>query len=120
MRSCDESNEIRLGECLHFANSPIGVGTVIVENSGHKIALCETDEFSVAPDIGTFTVCCNKCARESGFDRKNFIRKLVRDIPVNAIHITNFYSGFNVTNQRLRVLAPPFLKFRGSPIFVNE
>ena len=24
----------------------------------------------------------NKCARESGFDRNNFIRKLVRDIPV--------------------------------------
>ena len=24
----------------------------------------------------------NKCARESGFDRKNFIRKLVRDVPV--------------------------------------
>jgi hypothetical protein len=24
----------------------------------------------------------NKCARESGFDRKNFVRKLVRDLPV--------------------------------------
>jgi hypothetical protein len=24
----------------------------------------------------------NKCARESGFDRKNFIRKLIRGIPV--------------------------------------
>ncbi len=24
----------------------------------------------------------NKCARESGFDRKNFVRKLLRDIPV--------------------------------------
>ena len=24
----------------------------------------------------------NKCARESGFDRKNFVRKVVRDIPV--------------------------------------
>ena len=24
----------------------------------------------------------NKCARESGFDRKNFIRKLVRGVPV--------------------------------------
>jgi hypothetical protein len=24
----------------------------------------------------------NKCARESGFDRKNFIRKLVRGLPV--------------------------------------
>jgi hypothetical protein len=27
----------------------------------------------------------NKCARESGFDRKNFIRKLIRDIPVKRI-----------------------------------
>ena len=24
----------------------------------------------------------NKCARESGFDRKNFIRKLIRGVPV--------------------------------------
>ena len=26
----------------------------------------------------------NKCARESGFDRKNFIRKLVRGLPVKT------------------------------------
>lgn len=32
----------------------------------------------------------NRCARESGFDRKNFIRKLVRDIPVKR----NSYSAF--------------------------
>ena len=32
----------------------------------------------------------NKCARESGFDRKNFIRKLVRGIPVKR----NSYSEF--------------------------
>src|SRR5215470_20230368 len=32
----------------------------------------------------------NKCARESGFDRKNFIRKLVREIPVKR----NSYSEF--------------------------
>jgi hypothetical protein len=32
----------------------------------------------------------NKCARESGFDRKNFVRKLVRDIPVKR----NSYSEF--------------------------
>jgi hypothetical protein len=32
----------------------------------------------------------NKCARESGFDRKNFIRKLVRDIPVKR----NSYDAF--------------------------
>ncbi len=32
----------------------------------------------------------NKCARESGFDRKNFIRKLVRDMPVKR----NSYAEF--------------------------
>jgi len=32
----------------------------------------------------------NKCARESGFDRKNFVRKLVRDIPVKR----NSYEEF--------------------------
>jgi hypothetical protein len=32
----------------------------------------------------------NKCARESGFDRKNFIGKLVRDIPVKR----NSYNEF--------------------------
>ena len=32
----------------------------------------------------------NKCARESGFDRKNFIRKLVRGIPVKR----NSYNEF--------------------------
>jgi hypothetical protein len=32
----------------------------------------------------------NKCARESGFDRKNFIRKLVRDMPVKRNSYTEF------------------------------
>jgi len=32
----------------------------------------------------------NKCARESGFDRKNFIRKLIRGIPVKR----NSYEEF--------------------------
>jgi len=32
----------------------------------------------------------NKCARESKFDRKNFIRKLVRDVPVKR----NSYAEF--------------------------
>src|SRR5437660_3739769 len=34
----------------------------------------------VKNDIGKIGI--NKCARESGFDRKNFIRKLIRGIPV--------------------------------------
>jgi len=36
------------------------------------------------------SVGINKCARESGFDRKNFIRKLIRDIPVKR----NSYNEF--------------------------
>ena len=32
----------------------------------------------------------NRCARESGFDRKNFIRKLIRGMPVKC----NSYNGF--------------------------
>jgi hypothetical protein len=32
----------------------------------------------------------NKCARESGIDRKNFIRKLIRDIPVKRNSYTEF------------------------------
>lgn len=32
----------------------------------------------------------NKCARESGFDRKNFIRRLVRDMPVKRNSYTEF------------------------------
>jgi hypothetical protein len=32
----------------------------------------------------------NRCARESGFDRKNFVRKLVRGLPVKR----NSYNEF--------------------------
>ena len=42
----------------------------------------------VKDEIGRIGI--NKCARESGFDRKNFIRKLVRDLPVKR----NSYSTF--------------------------
>jgi hypothetical protein len=34
----------------------------------------------------------NKCARESGFDRKNFIRKLVRNQPVKRTSYEEFVS----------------------------
>jgi hypothetical protein len=32
----------------------------------------------------------NRCARESGFDRKNFIRKLIRGTPVKRTSYTVF------------------------------
>ena len=42
----------------------------------------------------------NKCARESGFDRKNFIRKLIRGIPVKR----NSYNEFVrwIQNKKLQ------------------
>jgi hypothetical protein len=36
----------------------------------------------------------NKCARESGFDRKNFIRKLLRGIPVKPNSYNEFLRWF--------------------------
>jgi hypothetical protein len=42
----------------------------------------------VKDEIGRIGI--NKCARQSGFDRKNFIRKLIRDIPVKR----NSYNEF--------------------------
>ena len=44
----------------------------------------------VVANHDTSFVTTNRCARESGFDRKNFIRKLLRDIPVKR----NSYSEF--------------------------
>jgi hypothetical protein len=44
----------------------------------------------------------NKCARESGFDRKNFIRKLIRDLPVKRDSYTEFVrwlQGYKLRNQ---------------------
>jgi len=42
----------------------------------------------------------NKCARESGFDRKNFIRKLVRGVPVKRNPTRNSCVGSMVTNPK--------------------
>ena len=44
----------------------------------------------------------NKCARESGFDRKNFIRKLIRGIPVKRNSYNEFVrwlQHYESTNQ---------------------
>jgi hypothetical protein len=57
----------------------------------------------VKDEIGRIGI--NKCARESGFDRKNFIRKLVRDIPVKR----NSYREFVKWLQRRKSrCAQPF------------
>ena len=53
---------------------------------GRKGKVIASDEVKTAiQNIGI-----NKCARESGFDRKNFIRKLIRDIPVKRNSYTEF------------------------------
>jgi len=56
-----------------------------------KVAASEQVKNAIA-DIGI-----NKCARESGFDRKNFIRKLVRGLPVKRNSYTEFLRW--LTNQ---------------------
>lgn len=53
---------------------------------GRKGKVIASDEVKVAiKKIGI-----NKCARESGFDRKNFLRKLVRGIAVKRNSYTEF------------------------------
>jgi hypothetical protein len=51
----------------------------------------------------------NKCARESGFDRKNFIRKLVRDIPVKR----NSYNTFVAWINGYRLTTDPCTRWMG-------
>src|ERR1700745_4304019 len=41
----------------------------------------------------------NKCARESGFDRKNFIRKLVRGVPVKRNSYKEFMRWLGAYNS---------------------
>lgn len=64
-RKWEEGDEISL---LEFAATEYGRKGRVVASAEVKAAI---------QNIGI-----NKCARESGFDRKNFIRKLLRDIPV--------------------------------------
>jgi hypothetical protein len=61
---------------LEFKTTEYGRSKMVVASEEVKKAI---------KDIGI-----NKCARESGFDRKNFIRKLDRDIPVKR----NSYAEF--------------------------
>ena len=72
-RKWEEGDEISV---LEFAATEYG-------RKGKVIASEEVK--AVIQNIGI-----NKCARESGFDRKNFIRKLVRGIPVKR----NSYNDF--------------------------
>jgi len=44
----------------------------------------------------------NRCARESGFDRKNFVRKLVRDVPVKRNSYNEFARWLKAYNSRVQ------------------
>jgi hypothetical protein len=44
----------------------------------------------------------NKCARESRFDRKNFIRKLVRGVPVKRSSYNEFVRWLSGHDSRVR------------------
>ena len=66
---------------------------------GRKGKVLASEEVKIAiQEIGI-----NKCARESGFDRKNFVRKLVRGIPVKRNSYDEFVrwlqSWNSVSNQ---------------------
>ena len=82
-RKWEEGDEISV---LEFAATEYGRTTRVVASEELK------------NDIRNIGI--NKCARESGFDRKNFIRKLVRDIPVKR----NSYNEFVrwLRNYKLR------------------
>jgi hypothetical protein len=83
-RKWEEGDEISI---LRFAATEYGRKGKVVASEEVKTAIQE---------IGI-----NKCARESGFDRKNFVRKLVRNLPVKR----NSYNEFVrwLQSYRLRV-----------------
>ncbi len=72
-RKWEEGDEISV---LEFAATEYGRRGKVVANEDVKAKISE---------IGI-----NKCARESGFDRKNFIRKLVRGLPVKRSSYSEF------------------------------
>ena len=72
-RKWEEGDEISI---LEFRTTEYGRSTKVIASDETKNRILE---------IGI-----NKCARESGFDRKNFIRKLIRGIPVKRSSYNEF------------------------------
>jgi hypothetical protein len=72
-RKWEEGDEISL---LDFSTTEYGRKGKVVASEEVKAAIQK---------IGI-----NRCARESGFDRKNFVRKLVRGMPVKRVSYTEF------------------------------
>jgi hypothetical protein len=53
----------------------------------------------------------NKCARESGFDRKNFIRKLIRGIPVKRNSYNQFVAWLQHYEPTNRIKLPKIVLY---------
>jgi hypothetical protein len=85
-RKWEEGNEISV---LEFAATEYGRKGGVIATEGVKTAI---------HNIGI-----NKCARDSGFDRKNFIRKLVRDIPVKRNSYNEFVRWLQRYNLQNRI-----------------
>jgi hypothetical protein len=84
-RKWEEGDEISV---LEFAATEYGRTTRVVANE------------QIKNDI--MNIGINKCARESGFDRKNFIRKLIRGIPVKRNSYNEFVrwlEGYKLQHQ---------------------
>ena len=78
-RKWEEGDEISL---LEFAATEYGRKGKVIASEEVKAAIS--------------AIGINKCARESGFDRKNFIRKLIRNIPVKRNSYTDFVRWLEV------------------------
>lgn len=88
-RKWEEGDEISV---LEFTTTEYGRATKVVAS----------DE--VKNDIRNIGI--NKCARESGFDRKNFIRKLVRSLPVKRNSYNEFVRWLQVYKLQNQIQMP--------------
>ena len=87
-RKWEEGDEISV---LEFAATEYGRKSKVVASEDVKATI---------RSIGI-----NKCARESGFDRKNFVRKLIRNIPVKRNSYAEFVrwlKGYKSTKPDLK------------------
>ncbi len=83
-RIANERKAMTLVSILEFAATEYGRSARVIASEEIRKQILE---------IGV-----NKCARESGFDRKNFIRKLVRGVPVKRNSYNEFVPGCRATS----------------------
>ena len=58
--------------------------------SGHKIALCETDEFTPPPQVLSFAVRCDECGAEQSYGAADLVRfqmPMVSDFRVHPLFV---------------------------------